>query len=203
MALIIGKQSLEYLVNARGDLYHLRHDKDAWHHAYFDELQRTIYQLQKQPVHVLDIGSGLGAIDVCLSKFYDANCTMIDGEVGNGKVTKHAKPFCSREAVDLFWQENGITPQFYTYRNPDQLDSVSSIFDTVLSLRSWCFHYPPETYLGFVQRNTCAGSHILVDVRRKEREWRTTMRTAFRELHVFQSEIKFDRVLFEVRGAMQ
>lgn len=201
--LTISPQSFEVLARSRGDLWHLRFDRDAWQGAYQAEIQKTVNQIGYRPGHVLDIGSGLGGIDVCLSKAYGSACILVDGENGSGKPRKHAEPFCGRDLVEAFWRDNEVEAGRLDYRNPDQLADADPLYDLILSTRSWCFHYEPERYLAYVLRHACPCALVLVDMRRGKPAWRETMGSIFEELFVAESGEKFDRIAYRVRGRVQ
>lgn len=201
--LAISPQSFEILSRSRGDFWHLRFDRDAWMGAYHAELQKTIHQVSFRPGHVLDIGSGLGAIDVLFAKAYGSTCVLVDGENGNGEAHKHAEPFCGRGLVEAFWQDNKVDPSRLDYRNPDQLADTDPLYDLIISTRSWCFHYEPERYLAYVMRHACPCAMVLVDVRRNKPDWRDTMGIVFEELYVAECGEKFDRIAYKVRGKIQ
>lgn len=201
--LAIKKASFDILLNQRGDLYHLRGDKQKWMDAYHEEIQKTIYQINFAPSHVLDIGSGLGAIDVCLARLYSSHCTLVDGEKEDLKVKRHAEPFCNRDAVEEFFGDNEVQRERWQYLAPEQISDSDPLYDLVISTRSWCFHYPPEAYLSYVQRHTVPASIILVDMRRHKKEWRERMRASFEEMGVCEEHEKFLRIVYKVRGKTQ
>lgn len=199
--LLFTPESWQWLYRQRGDLAQFD-DMHEWCDAYAHELQKTAYQIGFSPSHVIDIGAGLGAIDAYLIKASGAHCTLIDGEDGDGHPRRgHAVPFGSRRAVSQFMAENGIDASSYDYATPQTLRGP--IADLVISTRSWCFHYAPEEYLGFVQQHTCAGTMIMVDMRTNKPTWRRTMQTAFQEMNVVEVGDKFERVQYKVRGMTQ
>jgi hypothetical protein len=80
-------------------------------------------------------------------------------------------------------KENGVQPQQWRYVNPLQLnDRDFPVYDLVISFRSWCFHYPPETYQHFVNTHTCPGARIMLDVR-KDRPWRKDLARMWHEVN--------------------
>jgi hypothetical protein len=204
MQLSVSRAAFEILVHSRGEIYHLRDDYDGWMSAFKEITESTIEQIAFiRPAHMCDIGSSLGAVDVVMAKVYETHCTLIDGEDGKGKPDKHAKPWASRIAVQEFWDDNGVGRDRYLYRNPKQIGVADPIYDLVISTRSWCFHYPPEEYLNYVQQHTVMDSGILVDIRRDKPEWRKQMALCFDEYVVLEYNEKYERVLFKVRGKRQ
>jgi hypothetical protein len=201
----ISDASFKFLLHQRGDFYDLRNDRAAWMRAYQADIQNTLCQIAHGGTHCLDVGSGLGVIDSLLIRNTATHCTLIDGEDGDAHEGKgdHATPYCSRVAAERFMKENGIQPQQWRYVNPLQLnDRDFPVYDLVISFRSWCFHYPPETYQHFVNTHTCPGARIILDVR-KDRPWRKDLARMWYEVRTIEEHEKFDRVLFVVRGKAQ
>jgi SAM-dependent methyltransferase len=194
----VSQRSFEYLVAQKGELAATLSDgKDHWVNAYKVQLQETLEQIEKycvMPARVLDIGSGLGGIDVKLIEACGSHCTLIDGENG-GSMAQHCVPFGSRSSVDAFMADNGIAESDYAYCNPDDLPQAT--FDLVISLRSWCFHYGPELYLDYVMESLRKGGKVIVDMRRGKHNWRLQMRAAMNEIAVVQRAQKFNRLVFQ------
>lgn len=111
---------------------------------------------------ILDIGAGLGGIDVLLKDMYpDAMFHLMDGT----GMAKHRTSYrAEMEAYnDLHltvatMHLNGVNAIIY------EIDPAAEIHaDLVLSLYSWCFHYPSDVYRDLVDRS--GASHVIVDVR--------------------------------------
>jgi SAM-dependent methyltransferase len=192
-------QSIEYLLRQKGELeQHMANDgPDYWVQAYEAQLNETLAQLERarsNPLRVLDIGSGLGGIDLRLMQTSDCYCVLVDGENAGPHMEQHNIPFCSRAAVVQFMADNGIGERRYAYYNPSELPDEGP-FDLVISLRSWCFHYGPEVYLDYVKRNTVPGAVLVLDVR-KGSDWRACLRSHFFEIEVLERSDKYERAHF-------
>jgi len=111
---------------------------------------------------VLDIGCGLGGIDVLLSRHYpEAEFWLMDG-TGDGQRTtgwgETMEPFNDIEMTKRVMELNGVAANCHSI-DPD----FTIRADLVISLYSWCFHYPASTYIDLVNRS---GAHtVIVDVR--------------------------------------
>jgi len=72
--MIIDKKHFAYLVNQHGRVAHERNDFARWKQAYESSLLAQYLSVQSflpsQCGSVLDIGSGLGGIDIHLSRHY-------------------------------------------------------------------------------------------------------------------------------------
>lgn len=175
-----------------------------------DEIEKTIKQIRGMrgftPQYVLDIGSGLGLIDMELNRRFGTFCTLIDGEAPPD-MFKHSIPFCSRAIVEEFWHDNGVSN--YQYFSPPQILSeqvhhtaFSGGFDLVLSLRSWCFHYPPEVYKTFVQDHVQDGTVVLLDARRSHTDWLCDLAKWWPDNEIVEVGEKYDRIRFVVGGGV-
>lgn len=197
---VITERSRAYLLNQKGELAYTD-GAVHWSREYRVQLEHTFHQIMTihpNPRHVLDIGSGLGGIDVLLMQQTACQCVLIDGEAGGPEPVAHAIPFCSRAAVVEFMSDNHIAETAYQYASADK-DLPQGTFDLVLSLRSWCFHYPPATYLDYVVHSMEKGAHLILDVRRNHRDWRRELRHALHEVVVLDRWAKGNRVVFEKR----
>jgi 2-polyprenyl-3-methyl-5-hydroxy-6-metoxy-1,4-benzoquinol methylase len=204
----ISENVFRLMVNQRGEFEHLSHDRSQWTWAYLAELEQTFASLQEvmgkiPPRRVLDIGSGVGAIDLLMARRWGSHVTLCDGEEGTGAARKHGEPFGSRVVTDEFLRSNNLPDHQWEYYNPSQLLSRTAIlepFDLVISLRSWCFHYEPESYLRFVSQHLHKGSQVVVDVRRTKASWYQTMCERWPQPIKLDNGIKHIRMLFSERG---
>jgi hypothetical protein len=198
----ISERSLAYIYEQKGELQQFmrRDGSEIWFAAYIEQLEETADVIDRYcpfPRHVLDIGSGLGGIDVLLMRRYACHVTMIDGEESEPGCDRHNIPFCSRGAVVAFMEDNCITPDAYDYCHPGQL--ASGPFDLVISLRSWLFHYGPEQYLDYVLAETKKGALLMVDVRRSHPHWLVRLHEDFARIAVVAHNDKCERMLFQRR----
>jgi hypothetical protein len=209
---IISGRSFEFLVNQRGEFDHLKGSPAEWFQAYHSEVNKTLGQigtwLPVQPRSILDIGCGLAVVDMVMMQHFSCECVLVDGEDGDGVARKYDVPFGNREVVQEFMDDNSIPSTLWKYYSPEQLvDREIPVFDLVLSLRSWCFHYSPETYLWFVQKHVVPGTRIIVDVRtdetRRAGEWRKQLHSCWKDNYPLERGKKFERMCYIVGGRVQ
>src|SRR3989304_6551555 len=104
---------------------------------------------------ILEIGCGMAAIEVLLKRKYpEATLTLLDGtgsniceagtthETGIGGWQDTLTPYNSREHTELLLQANGIkVDEWLDIGTKQHLKA-----DLILSMASFCYHYPFETY---------------------------------------------------------
>ena len=103
--------------------------------------------LPAEALDILDIGCGVGGIDVLLAKFY--GCPMLDLLDSNIETPlyygykKEAACYNSFEATADLMESNGI----FAFNLIDKNDGVpEKEYDIVISLLSMGYHYPIDTY---------------------------------------------------------
>jgi len=94
---------------------------------------------------ILDIGCGMAGIDIPLKKRYpEASLNLLDSD---GKKCDYGwktscAPYNSREATDELLKENNVKVDRWIEAGTQEL----LIFDLIISIISWGFHYPLSTY---------------------------------------------------------
>lgn len=132
---------------------------------------------------ILDIGCGIGGIDVLLHRHY--NCdpkiafylldkTNIRKRVYYGFEEKSAF-YNSLDVTEQLLSQNGIPRKniHLLESTPDLRINVGTDVALVISLFSWGFHYPVSTYLDQVYNILRQGGHLLMDIRKAtgEEKW--------------------------------
>ncbi len=146
----------------------------------FNEEMMAEYAAMKPylPAHaraILDIGAGVGGIDILLGKHYEADHPMIylldktemPGKVYYGLREKGCFYNSLGLARDLL-VENGIRPEQICLQEATEDNRIISDtkFDLIVSLISWGFHYPIATYLDQVYEKLAHSGVVITDVRR-------------------------------------
>lgn len=131
----------------------------AWQQAYETDLEEAFHAMRPHlPPHckkILDIGGGMGGIDILLAMHYGARVTIIDGIDDPPIVEAHRKSFSSARAAREFLNANGVEVDF----------EPKGKYDLVISLRAWCFHIPPGDYRELVNIHTYSNTRVIADVR--------------------------------------
>ena len=197
--LIIDDAHFAYLAVQRGKESDLRGDRAAWQEAFETSLYHTIgtmyAHLPERCATVLDVGSGLGGINILLARLYpDLAVTLLDGESDPPVVELHRKTFNDMHVAKDFLARNGVSR--FNYFTPALGEPRA--FDLIISCGSWCFHYEPAVYLDFVKACCRPGTVLILDVRRGKPEWRRDLECALGPASVVHSAEKFERLVFRV-----
>jgi SAM-dependent methyltransferase len=118
---------------------------------------------------VLDIGSGLGGVDIFIGN--ETNIHTINIMDGDGTVEKTSSyredtsAWCDRKiAKDLI--ERNVPFECRVIDHPPD-PSLTIPIDLVISLKSWGHHYPVAVYLGLVERSLAPGGRVIMDIRHR------------------------------------
>lgn len=201
--IFVTNEAFEYLTLQRGGISNLRLDRSVWEKAFNVSLKQDFENilpfLPEKCNSILDIGGGMGGIDILLHRhFGNPLISILDGENDPPKVELHSQTFNSFIVSSIFLAINGVSNFF-----PISVNSVNSIktpephsYDLILSLKSWCFHYEPEAYLDFVKKYSHKGTVIILDVRTDKSEWLRTLVNNFMFEDKILSEKKSGRLVF-------
>lgn len=201
----VSDEAFPYLRAQKGKLDAIAHDRDRWLAAYRADLQRSLDEMQPYLPKVcwglLDIGSGLGGIDVLLYHYFATEpfVYLLDGVDDAPEMKLHRETFSNERVARAFLRSNGVRSDRIRYYGPAAQD-ITAPYDVILSLGSWCFHYEPNQYLprlmagGGVQWET----RLIVDLRRDKPEWREQLKAAnLQMIAVLRDEPKYTRIVLE------
>ncbi len=173
---------------------------------YLDELQndfRTIKDhLPEDTTSVLDVGCGVGGINLFLSEhykdqqpiFYLFDKTEIS-DVVYYQFRDTPAFYNSLDVAAETLQRNGVNEKNIHTLDADEfdLDELKNV-DLCISLISWAFHYPLETYLEDVLESLSGDGVLLLDFRRNTNQL-AKARRFFEDDDVIKSTEKYERVL--------
>ena len=146
----------------------------------FSEEMGTEYEQMKSylPEHahaILDIGAGMGGIDIVLAKHYGQTrpkIYLLDRTEMPRKVyyglTEKGCFYNSLELARDLLLKNGVLPeQIFLQEAADDNRIISDTrLDLIVSLISWGFHYPISTYLDQVYDKLSTNGVLILDVRK-------------------------------------
>lgn len=198
----------DYLEIQVGEIQHFAADKRVWYTAYRESLRRRYESIKNHlPIEcesILDIGSGLGGIDVVLSQHYDGvpEVCLMDGLDDAPRVRAHSQTFNNMSIAMDFQRVNGVKK--VTFMEALAYSKTTSLkarkFDLIVSFQSYCFHYEPALYLAFV-RACCHDDTVLIfDVRKEKSQWHKTLLENFERIAIVHEGKKFERWLMICRN---
>ena len=125
---------------------------------------------------ILDIGCGVAGIDAMLARhyaqlgkhidFYFLDKTEINEKVYYG-LEKTASYYNSLDVARNLVSANGVeSKRIHTQEVSGSPIFPGTQFDVVISLISWGFHYPVETYLNEVNTLLKPGGKLIIDIRK-------------------------------------
>lgn len=148
---------------------------------------------------VVDIGCGVAGLDVYLWHHYeDPEIVLFDKSEVSDSVYYQFYP-------DTAWYNSLDVAKETLVSNDVPEESVRTVeaspealleqepTDLVISLYSWGFHYPLETYLDEVKDILSEDGHVIIDLRR-DTDGRATCEEHFNSVEIIEDEAKFVRV---------
>lgn len=199
--MIIEKKHFEYLVNQHGRIASAREDFAKWRAAYDASLSgidaSVADSLPKNCGSILDIGSGLGGIDVLLARRYDSapHVALLDGIETGPEVLWSFVPHNSMTVARDFLAKNGVNDVSCIAHNALD-DWKGEPFDLVVSFAAWAFHFDPGELIPDLKKHIHDGTVIICDVRKSKPEWLRKLVEAFGQPKVLERAEKYVRVSF-------
>lgn len=201
----------EFLKLQKGNLDEFSHDRAAWHGMYEADLQRQYESIAPHlPAdchRLLDVGSGLGGIDILIRRHYEARgqatpfVWLLDGEADHAQMNLHRETFNDMRVAKDFQIKNGLHPHRFSYWTPTTIrPGPVTPYDLIVSFGSWCFHYPPSTYLGpLLNSGIHAGTVLILDVRSTKASYMWELEEVFELVEVAARKPKWQRCVFRVK----
>lgn len=201
--MIIEPKHFEYLVVQHGSVSNARHDFEKWKAAYEASLRSIFDQilpaLPESCGSILDIGSGLGGIDVLLAGHYDFRpaVRLVDGESDPPIVKQSFEPFNDMKVAGDFLWKNGVKDfGYYTPGNLAMAAEKEGKFDLVVSFFAYAFHIHPGNYLDDLLKVIRKDTIVVLDVRRSKEVWLQILVDALGVPKVLHRAEKYVRVAF-------
>lgn len=173
--MIVNEDHFRYLFLQRGEIANAYADGGfkQWKMSFEASLDSLMGKLAPalptDAREILDVGGGLGALGVLLSRRYpSAGYWILDGVRDPPELRRHAKTFSNAEVSADFLRANGLKK--FGHYAPD-VPRFDRQFDLVVSTASWCFHIPPEEYLERVQKAPAPNATVVLEVRRESWKW--------------------------------
>jgi SAM-dependent methyltransferase len=156
---------------------------------------------------ILDIGCGIGGIDVFLHSHYrgEAKIHLLDRSGISDNVyygfSEWGAYYNSLDMTCRFLSQNGISTEDVVAVDVerDPFPAAQS-FDLVLSILSWGYHYPLTTYLDAVHGALAPGGTLIVDLRRNTPGKQQLTEKFGVAPEVVVQTLKFERVVLRSLG---
>jgi hypothetical protein len=146
--------------------------KSNFEKRYFKEIKfhwDTISDICINIKKSLDIGSGIGGIDFFIAK-NNENCQInlldkskIEENVYYGFKEKGAF-YNDLELAEKFLKINSVENEIKSYTPESDFSQLNDI-DLVISLISWGFHYPIDTYIKLLEDVSKKDTILIIDIR--------------------------------------
>jgi hypothetical protein len=208
-SLIVEPEHYRYLSVQHGSIAQKENLRDfaKWQTAYGNSL-RALYEtllpaLPKTCDALLDIGSGLGGIDVLLSRHYAGlpRVCLVDGEHDPPEVRWSSHTHSDMDVAKSFLQRNGV--EDIGYFTPGRLRPIEGQpkFDLVVSFAAYGFHIHPGNYLEDIRTVIHDRTVLIFDVRRSKEDWLRLLIEGFGKPTVLVRGEKYVRCVFRALRA--
>jgi SAM-dependent methyltransferase len=204
----VDAEHFEYLKIQKGNLDRFAGNFPLWLEHYQADISATyrsiLPHLPKTCARFLDVGSGLGGVDVLIRRHYqgrgqDPTVHLLDGEEDPPVMYVHRRTFNHMVIARNFQVKNGLSPLALITHKPTA-SGFERPFDLVVSFGSWCFHYPPAEYLELLERSGLhAGSVVILDVRSNKPEYFEELERVLEVVTHVVMKPKWSRVVFRVK----
>ncbi len=134
------------------------------------EFNEIIPHLPKESKNILDIGSGLGIIDLFLNNYYaeEAHFTLLDKNNIEKKIkygfSDNYEAYNLLKTTERFLSNNGLKKEKIKLINADYVSNLDKEYDLIISLISMGYHYPLNKYLNILKKNSHSETVFIFDI---------------------------------------
>lgn len=205
----ISHTAFKYLHIQRGEISDaLQAGRSHWNDAYnqsIADIMKTIRPaLPPVVTNVLDVGSGMGGLNVMLDRFYrkkenvSPTFWLLDGIGDDPVAQRYPDTFSNFRIAKRFLMDNGLGIKQVQHVHPQAMVFPHQ-FDLIVSWASWCFHYPPDLYLERVLEACHDDTILIIDVRTYNIRWIQTLLEVFDIIGTVHNSRKLVRHVFKKR----
>lgn len=156
------------------------------------------FKASRLPLRILDIGCGLAAVDAFLCQMIPIDCVALLDGVGLGKKDVYTDGSFAWNDVNFGVEVVRANVSSKVDVGPVRMDQdFFPCVDVVLSLRSWCHHYPASVYLDRVRESLEPDGLLIVDCRKGRGNVEVLERSGFRKVVCIEESPKRERLIFE------
>ena len=126
--------------------------------------------LPNNPKNILDIGCGLGAINVFLNDYYLKKCnfTLIDKNYVDKKVSygfdNNSESYNKLEITKDFLVFNNFNAKQLNLINADEYFELKQKYKLIISLFSMGYHYSIENYIDIIKKCSTKNTKVIFDL---------------------------------------
>lgn len=147
---------------------------------YYSDLKEIFNNIKSylpyKAIKILDIGAGMGGIDLLIAKYYNysTDIFLLDKEGMSDKIVAgfHSNQinfshYNSFSLVKDFLVGNGVPiSKIHTIDISNESFPQKIYFDLIISFLSWGFHYPVDTYIEDVYQSLHKNGILIIDIRK-------------------------------------
>ena len=126
--------------------------------------------LPKNSKNILDIGCGLGVINIYLNDYYSKKpyFTLIDKNYVDKKVAygfnNNSESYNKLEITKDFLILNGFKTEQLQLINADENFVLNNKYELIISLFSMGYHYPIESYIDIIKKISTKSTKVIFDL---------------------------------------
>lgn len=146
---------------------------------------------------IMDIGSGIGGIDVLLYRHLKGKARIhlfdrdyVDNEVTYG-FSDSPSAYNTSEGTESFMLQNGIPENHFKTMS---ILPKKGKYDVIMSLISCGFHYSVSVYLDWIKSHLDTAGIVILDVRKDTGQFEI-LEQNFRKVDIIQNNVKYHRVV--------
>ena len=149
--------------------------------------------LPKEAKNIMDIGCGLGIIDIFLDKIYQnsANFYLLDKNQIDTKIkygfSSNYESYNDLNETKNLLLDNGFSNNRVNIFDVDQDININKKIDLVISLKSMSYHYPFETYIQLFRSCCNADTTFIFDIAINQYKV-DFFKSYFEEIHIIHEE---------------
>ena len=137
---------------------------------FLKEFKSIEKHLPNNPKNILDIGCGLGIINIFLNEFYLYNCnfTLMDKNYIDKKViygfNNNSESYNKLEITKDFLMLNNFKSDQLELINIDENFTINKKYELIISLFSMGYHYSIEKYIDIIKKNSTRNTKVIFDL---------------------------------------
>ena len=162
------------------------------------DFNSIIPYIPKTIERLIDVGAGMGGVDVLLFKYYNGvpDLVLLDADRVDEGITYgfSARPsaYSKKSEVKEFLISNGVPRDKFTCIK--QFPAPSHQYDLILSLISCGFHYPLSVYMSNIKAGLKPEGVLIIDIRKDTGQFEI-LHSHFKYVDTIQSNKTYKKVL--------